>query len=580
MAGASEGAGSYTGGSNVPRDYPTSRLNLLTAAGAVLLISLGIARLVPTYAVSSQNFDEPYHIASGMEWLDKGAYTYGIEQPPLARVVEALGLYIAGVRCRPVQLGRPEANPILVGLNEEILAWAEGNAILYSDGNYWRNLTLARLGALPFFVLACVGIVLWARRWFTTGTAMWALLLFISLPPVLAVAGQATTDMACAATVFIALYQFLRWMDHPDAYRSAILGAALSLALLSKYSCIPFLGACFAVALVYFALSKRTEWRKIHWRWRPLCVIAGVAFVLIWAGYRFSFHRIATEHGYDKTLASISASRPRLGRAFEAMSQIPLPMPELPHGLYMVLHHNQAGHESYLFGRYRNRGWWYFFPVMVAIKTPIGFLLLSLLGAAAIVWRMDQSPWRRLTVLFPVALMLVCMTAQLNLGVRHILPIYPLMAVLAGHAISISFRGRAKWVLGPIVVLLAGSVVVDSWIIHPDYMSYFNQLAGSHPSRITVESDMGQDVHRLSQALRSLGAKEVAIRINTTAELEKEGLPPFCEIPRYRKISGFVAISDWFFEISYAQNKSYGWLRAYTPIQRVGKTISLYRIPE
>jgi hypothetical protein len=68
--------------------------------------------------------------------------------------------------------------------------------------------------------------------------------------------------------------------------------------------------------------------------------------------------------------------------------------------------------------------------------------------------------------------------------------------------------------------------------------------------------------------------------VQSTAELDKEGLPPLSEVPPFRKVAGFVAISDAFFEMGYAENKSYGWLRAYTPIQRVGKTISLYRIPE
>jgi hypothetical protein len=71
----------------------------------------------------------------------------------------------------------------------------------------------------------------------------------------------------------------------------------------------------------------------------------------------------------------------------------------------------------------------------------------------------------------------------------------------------------------------------------------------------------------------------VALRILSSAELDKEGLPPISEVPQFRKVSGFVAISDWYFEMGYAHDKSFGWLREYTPIQRVGKTISLYRIP-
>jgi hypothetical protein len=334
------------------------------------------------------------------------------------------------------------------------------------------------------------------------------------------------------------------------------------------------------VALVYLAWVTR-DWRSaIAVRWRTLVIIAGIALVVTWAGYRFSFHSMAAEPGYGKTLASVSAASPRLGGVFAQASRVPIPMPELPHGLYMLAHLDKVGHDSYLLGEHRDRGWWYFFPAMVAIKTPLGFLALALAGAAAIVFRTDRNRSSCLTVLFPAAVMAVCMASHVNIGVRHVLPIYPLLAILAGHAVSLSFRSRAKWVLAPVAVLLAGSAVVSCWMAQPDYIGYFNQLAGSHPEKITIEADLGQDVHRLSQTLRSLGAKEVAIRVQSTAELDKEGLPPFSEVPPFRKVAGFVAISDAFFEMGYAENKSYGWLREYAPIQRVGKTISLYRIPE
>lgn len=558
-----------------------SRLELLTAGGTVLLIALGVARLVPAYSSSSQTYDEPCHIACGMEWLDKGVYTYETQHPPLARVAAALGPYLAGRRIDPLAAERVKNGPFHISRTEQELGWDEGNAILYSDGHYWRNLTLARLGSVPFLVLACIGIVLWARRWFSTGAGMWGLLLFVSLPPVLGVAGQAMTDMACTATVFLALYEFLRWLEDGRTRRSAILGAALGLALLSKFSSIPFLGACCGVALVYLAWVAGRGWRSgLHGCWRRLAVVAGVALVLTWAGYRFSFHPISAEPGYAKTLAKVSETSPRAGHALDRIGRIPLPMPELAHGIYMVAHHNAAGHDSYLFGQYRTRGWWYFFPVVVAITTPIGFLLLALLGAVAIVSRSDRNRWQCATALFPLTIMAVCMASHLNLGVRHILPIYPLLAILAGHAISVSFRSRAKWVLGPAAVLLAGSVVLSSWMAHPDYIGYFNQLAGSHPERITVEADAGQDVHRLSQVLRSLGAEQAAVRVLSSAEIDKEGIPSISEVPQFRKVSGFVAISDWYYEMGYAQNKSFAWLREYTPIRRVGKTISLYRIPK
>lgn len=536
----------------------------IAAAGSLILVAVAIARLAPVYYALSQTYDEPFHVATGMEWLDRGKYTYEAQHPPLARVADALGPYLRGLGSHGRESG-----------------WDEGNDILYSRGSYRHNLTLARLGALPFFVLACAAIFVWGRRWYTLGTAVWAVFLFTCLPPVLSSASQATTDMACVATIMLALYAFLRWVENPDKPRSAMLGAAIALALLSKFSSIPFLLACFASAAAYFWFLRR-EWlfKGFNGRWQNALVTAGVCVILVWAGYRFSFHSLSEERGYNKTLISVTAEDSRAGRVFAEISQIPFPMPEFAHGLYMVARHNRAGHDSFLLGDYRDHGWWDFFPIMLAIKTPIGFLLLTAAGTVLIAAQIRRRTWQhRLNVVFPVVILLVCMASSLNMGGRHILPIYPLLAVLAGYAVSKAFRNDAKWVTAPAAILLVGWTAVDSWLARPDYIAYFNQLAGDHPERITVEADLGQDVQRLSQTLRELGASHVALKLNTTARLEEEGLPPFKEVPAFERVSGYVAISDWFYQMGYAENKSFAWLRAYTPLRRVGKTITLYNIP-
>ncbi|NJN00002.1 MAG: hypothetical protein HC800_25245 [Phormidesmis sp. RL_2_1] len=98
-----------------------------------LIIAVGCLRIVSTYSIFWQTWDEPFHIAAGMEWLDQGKYTYETFHPPLSRIMIALGPYLSG-------LGSVASNS----------PWQEGQAILHSGGNYERNLTLARLGILPF----------------------------------------------------------------------------------------------------------------------------------------------------------------------------------------------------------------------------------------------------------------------------------------------------------------------------------------------------------------------------------------------------------------------------------------------
>ncbi|HXW59122.1 MAG TPA: hypothetical protein VEJ23_06550, partial [Solirubrobacteraceae bacterium] len=142
------------------------------AAGALLAIMIGACALASgSWRVYSNTWDEPEHLAAGIELLDRGKYEYDTEHPPLARVLLALGPYLAGARSF--------ATPPPEGTRE-------GVDILYAGGHYWRYLTLARVGALPFLVLLLLATWLWARR---LAPSPWAALLPVALvaalPPVL-----------------------------------------------------------------------------------------------------------------------------------------------------------------------------------------------------------------------------------------------------------------------------------------------------------------------------------------------------------------------------------------------------------
>ena len=549
---------------NTPRFPGKSRPDFVYAILALILVAIATARLIPTYRTFTQTYDEPFHIACGMEWLDKGTYNYEAQHPPLARVAVGLGPYLKGLRSHSL-----------------IDATEEGNAILSSDGRYWQNLTLARLGTLPFLWLGCAVIWLWARRWFTRAAGVWALLLFLSLPPILAHAGLATLDMACAATVVAALYELMRWLEDPSWIRSLWLAAALSLALLSKFSSIPFLAVSCVTALLYFVLV-RGKGISVQLRLRigRGLVIACVTLVLLWAGYRFSLDPVTGKAEVQQSVDKLLGKAPFLAKAADKVLELPVPLKRFVLGIRHVYIHNQEGHNTYLLGESGMKGWWYFFPVVLAVKTPIGFLLLAIAGLLAALLRWRVLPWQMaLTALFPIAIFLFCMTSRINLGVRHILSIYPLLALLAGHAICVAFEKR-RLVTAALAVLLAGSVVMESWLAHPDYLAYFNQFAGRQPDRILLGSDLdwGQDLHRLSVRLGTLGVKQVAIGYYGTADLAQADLPEYRILSPLEKTMGYVAASVTLIR-EHQASRDYGWLKDYQPQEIVGKSIYLYHIP-
>src|SRR5450759_4211871 len=138
-----------------------ARRSLILAAG---LIALAGMRIVSTYSEMSPTWDEPGHMACGLQYLAQHVYRYEAQHPPLARVMSALGPYLAGAR------------PLGIENQDQ-----EGVAVMYHDGHPAQMLTLMRFGILPFFVAAAGVVWLWGRRHFGNAVAALATGLFLSL---------------------------------------------------------------------------------------------------------------------------------------------------------------------------------------------------------------------------------------------------------------------------------------------------------------------------------------------------------------------------------------------------------------
>ncbi len=243
-----------------------------------LMILVGLLRITLTYRVFWQTWDEPARIAGGMQWLAEGQYTYERFTPPFACVMSALGPYLAGVRS-----------------TGQRSMWDEGNAILHRDDAYERNLTLARLGILPFFIVAALVVAAWAKVCGGSMTALLAVLLLTTLPATLGLSGVAGLDMACAACVIAALFAFDTWLKRPTIGQSCLLGATAGLAILTKFTAVGFLLAAGGLMIVVYSFqffrkdSLGNHERLRARRWITASALAVLlCFLVIWGGYRFS----------------------------------------------------------------------------------------------------------------------------------------------------------------------------------------------------------------------------------------------------------------------------------------------------
>lgn len=479
----------------------------------IALLLLGTVRIVSTYSVFSYTFDEPAHLACGMEWLDKGAYTWEPQHPPLARVAGALGPYLMGIRSQ---------NTPRVDIYSMTY---EGIGVLFNNGRYDEAMSLARLGILPFYWVGCLVVYFWARRYGSRATAVIALFLFSFLPPILAHAGLATTDMACTAFLAAAFFAGVVWMEEPGGRTGALFGLAAGLAISSKFSVLPYfaVAAVFAFAWFWFAERPKVDvFRETRQR-IPSLVLAGlVAFTIVWAIYRFSFGKVY-------------------------FANISLPAPELFAGIRDVLKHNAEGHPGYLLGTPSKNGFWYFYLVDIAVKTPLALLALFFIGAAA--WK-NRALLRRayLPLAFAAGILAVAMFSHINIGIRHVMPLYAGMCITAAAGVArlIESSAARPWI-GWAAALLMAWYGGSSLISHPDYLPYFNELAGSHAENIVVDSDLdwGQDMKRLGAKLREVGARQVYLLPMSLGNLEKQfGFPPVVDnIDALNPSPGWNAVS-------------------------------------
>jgi 4-amino-4-deoxy-L-arabinose transferase-like glycosyltransferase len=517
---------------------------------AICLVAAACLRIAASSAELSPTWDEPAHVACGMEYLAKHVYRYEPQHPPLARAMGALLPFLAG--------SRPQGH---ANFNQE------GVAILYQGGHPAQTLALMRAGILVFFVLACAIVYFWSKRSFGNTVAVLAVGLFTLVPTVLAHAGLATTDMGLAAGLVAAFYVLLLWAETPSWKRSAALGAVTGMALLTKFTALGYFPAAAFFALLAYLIVKRPGAAGVlalaKQRVLPFALAVATGAFTVWAAYFFSFGKVPE-------------------------TNLTLPAPELWDGIRFALYHSNKGHAAYFMGEIRNTGWWYFFPVLLAVKTPLAWLGLAAFGLA-VCWgrRAQLAYW--LPVAFSLGVLLPAMTSHVNIGLRHILPIFASLAILAAIGLQrlLERAYTAKWA-GPLALVLVGWIAVSGLAHHPDYLSYFNELAGERPERIVVDSDLdwGQNIIRLARRLKELNASQVAF---TDFNLRPQhlrfwpGLPPVQEINPLRPSEGWSAVSPslWMlrqYGLNYRDPRVQPWFAYYRPVERVG-TLWLYYLP-
>ncbi|MDA8130300.1 MAG: hypothetical protein M0011_02230 [Elusimicrobia bacterium] len=505
-----------------------------TAALSAVAAALGACFLLLGLSASrrsSASFDESFNILSGWEFSRSGRLPAGQPNPPLLLRLLALPL-------QSEDLTRPD--------EEACLAEPRSCGYRFIYGNTVPPDTLlgrARAVSMAQGLLLVLLCGLWAYGLGGAAAAVPALALAAFMPPLLAHSAVAGADMGNALLCTAALYLFWRSSVSRRVLFTAAAGIFLGLALAGKYTAAILLPLC-----AFYAL-RGGEGRGRRSIWWSLAAIAALLLAC-------------------------------------------LPEPPwrwLSRGL-AVARELDGGHLTYLLGAVSREGSWYYFPLALLVKTPLPALIL---GAAGLRY-FPAGRSDRFYLLLPAAAWLALgLAAKTQVGVRHLLPLYPLLCVWSGAAAGELWKagGAARRTLtaGLLFWQAAAAVAASPW-----QLSYFNELAGGETSgyRFLLDSnlDWGQGLKELAAYSRAKGTDHVylsyfgcgdphayglkysPVLMTTCARLPGDGPPP----GGGRQLLAVSATNR--LGVYYTPRTLFGWLDGRAPYRIAGGSIWVYDV--
>jgi hypothetical protein len=512
--------------------------------------------------------DEQNHMARGLAYLRTGDARLSVEHPPLVNVLSALPLLTDSVE-----------------LPTDDWSWEAGEWYRFADRMLWhgnqevdRLVFLARLPVMLLALLLGAFLHRVVRQWYGEGAALLALVLCAFDPNILAHARYATTDLGCAAFAFLAGVALWRAMRSDFGIPWVLLaGGAFGLALSAKLSAAAF-GPVFGMMALAYLVHL---WRRN----RRGAVVAGLrlgllypvtALLMVWAVYGFEWGTL-----------------PDGGPA--------VPMPTFWRGVEAIFGFSGGGRPAFLLGHFSAEGFWTFFPIAFAVKTPLPTLLLIIWSLGLLAARMAKGRgseiWGPAAFLIvpPTFYFLISTQSALNLGYRHLLPILPyLYAFVAGQVGGRSTGRKRVWVLRALLLWL----VVGNLLIFPHYLSYFNEIVGpKNGYQVLVDSnvDWGQDLKRLRGWMDREGVERVKLAWFGSAYPEYYGIAydALPGLPHHFDLweslpfdpeepeAGIYAISVSILQELYRRDEdktAFAWFRAREPDDRVAYSILIYRV--
>lgn len=533
----------------------------------VLFVALGVSSLIG----KSPTADElAHHIPTGYVFLKTGDFAYATDAPPLARILEAAPLLALGLE-----------------LPQERSFWAREDRAEFSREFFyslnrakaWEMLFLARLPVLLLAAAGGVFLFFWVRRRYDPMTAIAVSFAYFFSPNIMAHARLATTDMVATVFIMCSVLSFWDMITSGERRDTLIASLFFGLALLSKFSSLMLLPVYIVVGL-RTALRGSSEGKEKRFPWRELGIFFSAAFLVLWAGYAFEFKPFLEDVlRADEKLALISSSLPFIDRQglSKFLYSVPIPLSSYFLGVMGVLKHGVGGARVFFMGDWSHSGSFAYYFMAFLLKTPIPVLISFILGALYLISGKEKA--RSSYYLSSVILLyfIAASRANLQLGLRYVLPVLPLVLIIASRGVCIFMERSSRRQM--VVFGLALWLVAGQFFIWPDYLSYFNIMAGGprqgHRYLRDSNIDWGQDLPALKTYLDAKDIEYVKMDYFGEGDLRIYGIDAGI-IPK----DELVLPGPYVYAVSVHGIDKYAWTALNEPSARAGYSIYIYDFRE
>ncbi len=428
-----------------------------------LILGVALALMWRPMRDETATTDETAFLGAGYSYWQGHRYYLNVEHPPLMQLWSALPLTFLDIRLpADAELTFGDTNQAIsstlnqawdfrMGTNAETLTATErfyhypaletglfGRALVYGGANnadkllFWGRFMQALVMLATGLVVFC-----WAKSLSNTTGGLFALAAWSFNPVALAYGHLIITDPGIALMVTLAVWMFSRFLETPRPQTALAAGIAFGSALLTKYTAIiliPMFGALMLLA--WWKLWRSVRVDSLQGFFADLCLTGAVAWAMVVLFY--------VPHWSPPPPISIEhAQHLHIPAWFIHLRWILVPR-DFFKGITIMLLHVVNGHHAYLLSEWSDNGWWYYYPAAILVKTPIALLLLTISAVAMAIWRIRQSTFAQAAPLIAAIAYLACaMTSKANIGIRHVLPIYPFFAFVAGRRMRPRPRARS-----------------------------------------------------------------------------------------------------------------------------------------